>query len=74
MSMRKTLFLTPVTKDSEEIDALLNKIQVDLEVENNLNHVSKELHEQRIAKMKQILEDAKQDEWKYAKIEDLIGF
>ncbi|XP_031555188.1 anaphase-promoting complex subunit 16-like [Actinia tenebrosa] len=77
--LRKALFRSPPTvetpsKNPEALESLLNKIQVDIEVDNNLNSLKREMHEQRMAKLRQELEHISQDQWKYKPIDQLIGF
>lgn len=72
--MRKALFCTPVSKSSDAMEATVKKLQVEVEVDKSLPIVGKELHEQQLCKMKQLLEDSKKDDWMYRKVDDLIGF
>ncbi|KXJ20425.1 anaphase-promoting complex subunit 16 [Exaiptasia diaphana] len=77
--LRKALFRSPPVeetpnKGTDGLETLLNKIQVDIEVENHLNSLKKEMHEQRMTKLRQELERISQDQWKYKPIDKLIGF
>lgn len=59
---------------SAEMETLLNKIQVEIEVENNLNIVEKELHEKRLTKMREELKTLQNDDWMHGKINEYISF
>ncbi|XP_032218670.1 anaphase-promoting complex subunit 16 [Nematostella vectensis] len=76
--LRKALFQSPMTEEENATDktteALLNKLQVEIEVDNNLTSLDKEMHEQRLSKLRKELDHNSQDEWKYKPIEQIIRF
>ncbi|CAH3193040.1 unnamed protein product [Porites evermanni] len=59
---------------AEALEALLNRIQVDIEVDSNLKGLKKEIHEQTLTKLRQQLTQINQDEWMYKPIDQIIGF
>ncbi|CAH3175506.1 unnamed protein product [Porites lobata] len=59
---------------AEALEALLNRIQVDIEVDSNLKGLKKEIHEQTLTKLRQQLTQISQDEWMYKPIDQIIGF
>lgn len=75
---RKALFQSPDQEDTskapEALEALLNRIQVDIEVDSNLKGLKKEIHEQTLTKLRQQLTQISQDEWMYKPIDQIIGF
>jgi len=76
---KKTLFKTPCTEppainNNDELQSLMKKIEVEMQVESNFKNVQKELHEKRLEQMKKILEDSKTDDWKYDNIDELLSF
>ncbi|CAH3149756.1 unnamed protein product [Pocillopora meandrina] len=75
---RRALFRTPNQDDNskapEALEALLNRIQVDIEVDSNLQGLRKEIHEQTLSKLRQELTQIGQDEWMYKPIDQIIGF
>ncbi|XP_029187641.1 anaphase-promoting complex subunit 16-like [Acropora millepora] len=74
---RKMLFRSPdkeITKTTEDLEALLNKIQVDIEVDSNLENLRKDMHKQTLAKLREELTRTSQDEWMYKPIDQIIGF
>lgn len=84
MSMaKKTLFKTPTSSCkvetpgltcNDELQSLMKKIEVEMQVENNFKAVQKELHEKRLEKMKQILDESTKDDWKYTSMDKLLSF
>ena len=76
MAVKKALFKTQEleSQNNEGIETFLKKVEVEIQVENNLSTVEKEMHERRLNKMKQVLDDSSKDDWKYEKIEHLIRF
>ncbi|XP_020603198.1 anaphase-promoting complex subunit 16-like [Orbicella faveolata] len=75
---RKALFRSPDqdenSKTPEALEALLNRIQVDIEVDSNLKSLQKEIHEQTLTKLRQELTQISQDEWMYKPIDQIMGF
>jgi len=81
MALRKNLFKSPANPDDQrigktksEMETLLNKIQVEIEVENNLNIVEKELHEKRLTKMREEVKALENDDWMHRKITEYVSF
>ena len=82
---KKTLFKTPTTSNletpgpssssntNEELQSLMKKIEVEMQVESNYKAVQKELHEKRLEKMRQLLEESAKDAWKYESIDKLLS-
>ena len=78
---KKTLFKTPNNiKDetpgsasNDELQSLMKKIEVEMQVENNFKAVQKELHEKRLENMKQILNDSAKEDFKYDSIDKLLS-
>ncbi|XP_067041339.1 uncharacterized protein [Acropora muricata] len=56
------------------LEALLNKIQVDIEVDYSLENLRKDMHKQTLAKLREELTRISQDEWMYKPIDQIIGF
>ena len=74
---KKELFKTPnldYTGKNNELDILFKKLEVEKQVETHMADVKRKLIEQRLSRMKHILEESAVDEWKYPKLEDLICF
>lgn len=79
---KKTLFKTPNNNikeetpgstSNDELQLLMKKIEVEMQVENNFKAVQKELHEKRLEKMKQILNESAKEDWKYDSIDKLLS-
>lgn len=74
---KKELFKTPnldYTVKNNELDVLFKRLEVEKQVETHMADVKRKLIEQRLSRMKKILEESAVDEWKYPKLEDLICF
>lgn len=61
------------TGTSDEMESLVKKMLLLIQMDDNFDKKNNEMHEQRLEKMKQLLEDSEKDDWMYSKIEDLIG-
>lgn len=73
--VKKELFKSPANSTKNEaIETFMKKTDVEIEVEKNMKAVNKELHNKRLNKMRQILEESQREEWKYEKIENFIGY
>ena len=56
-----------------EMESLVKKMLQLIQVDTNFDKTNHEIHEQRLEKMKQLLEDSEKDDWMYEKIENLIA-
>ena len=56
-----------------EMESLVKKMLQLIQVDTNFDKTNHEIHEQRLEKMKQVLEDSEKDDWMYEKIENLIA-
>lgn len=76
--LRKALFRSPdkenTNKTPDALEALLNRIQVDIEVDNNLDNLRKDIHKQTLTKLREELTQISQDEWMYKPVDQIIGF
>ena len=56
-----------------EMESLVKKMLQLIQVETNFDKTNHEIHEQRLEKMKQILDESEKDDWMFEKIENLIA-
>ena len=78
---KKILFKTPTNVKAEtpgvatndELQSLMKKIEVEMQVENNFKAVQKEMHEKRLEKMRQILNESAKEDWKYDSIDKFLS-
>ncbi len=81
---RKALFQTPGAASAEENslilgNALLSKLDIaekalaNVHAENEFNMSVKESHKERLNKLKLLLNEIEEDNWKYESVSKLIG-
>lgn len=61
------------TQGKETTEALKSKIQMDCELDACRKAQEKELHEQRLKDLKDLLKTVAQDDWQYTSADKLIG-
>ncbi|XP_046366666.1 uncharacterized protein [Haliotis cracherodii] len=76
--VRKALFQSPgvpenARNNSNDFKVLLNKLQIDHDIETMHTNLQKDLHEQRMKQLRQLLKSLNDDDWKYPPIDKMIG-
>ncbi|XP_037570817.1 anaphase-promoting complex subunit 16-like [Dermacentor silvarum] len=64
---------TVASQKTSDLQSTKVGIQFEHDVEVSLSSLEKELHEQRLQKLRAISEKLKEDAWKYEPIEKLLG-
>jgi hypothetical protein len=82
---RKALFQTPSTINEEHAFTFVTTPTTKLDItdktmlkstinlENEFNNARKETHKERLQKLKSLLNDIEEDNWKYENVDKLIG-
>ena len=73
----KALFRSPAKAEedmtSNATKTLMNKLQIDHDVELCLKNYEKDLHDQRLKDLRQLEKVIAEDNWRFTPIEKLIG-
>ncbi|XP_041363715.1 uncharacterized protein LOC121379260 [Gigantopelta aegis] len=81
-NVKKTLFQSPSVQenargsggiDSVTEEALMSRLQMEQDISAKLNGLQKELQEQRLSQLRQLLKTVADEDWKYPSVNKLIG-
>lgn len=73
MSATRSPFTDNVPNRQRNAELLKELIDIGVEIEEVKSETEKDLHNQRLSNLKQLLTDIKQDNWKYQSQPELLG-